>query len=377
MLVTHVFLAAALAGNSSERVRAPQKVVRIPIQHKSYTFESGVSSSGKVVIKNFENAQYFGPISLGTPAQDFNVIFDTGSSNVWVPASNCTKFSCKLKHQYKADKSSTYKPNGQIFHIRYGSGPVSGFLSEDKLTVGGLVVEQTFAEITDPSGLGPAFGAGKFDGIMGLAFQSISVDNITPPFISMVQQKVVDSPVFAFYLSSEANPPLPPKSQGEMILGGTDPAHYTGELSYVPLSSETYWEVKLDAFTINGKSVTTSTRAVLDTGTSLMAGPTDDVKALALSVGAKPFLNGEYTVPCNKLDTLPDAVFTLGGKQYAIKAKDYVINDENKICLFGFVGIDIPAPAGPLWILGDIFIRQYYTVFDYGSKRLGFATMAQ
>jgi hypothetical protein len=62
--------------------------------------------------------------------------------------------------------------------------------------------------------------------------------------------------------------------------------------------------------------------------------------------------------------------------RYAIKAKDYVINDENTICLFGMTGIDIPAPNGPLWILGDIFIRQYYTVFDFGQKRLGFATMA-
>lgn len=192
----------------------------------------------------------------------------------------------------------------------------------------------------------------------------------------MVKQKVVDSPVFAFYLSSEANPPLPPKSQGEMILGGIDSKHYTGELSYVPLSSETYWEVKLDAFTINGKSATTSTKAVLDTGTSLMAGPKDEVANLAKMVGAKPFVNGEFTVDCKKLDTLPDAVFTLGGKEYNLKAKDYVINDANKVCLFGFVGIDIPAPAGPLWILGDLFIRQYYTVFDYGQQRLGFATMA-
>lgn len=74
----------------------------------------------QVTIKNFENAQYFGPISLGNPAQDFEVIFDTGSSNVWVPASNCSKASCLLKHKYDSSKSSTYERDGRIFDIRYG-----------------------------------------------------------------------------------------------------------------------------------------------------------------------------------------------------------------------------------------------------------------
>lgn len=173
---------------------------------------------------------------------------------------------------------------------------------------------------------------------MGMAFQSISIDGIPTPFQDMVSQKVcarpcstsgdatthpapltqiVDQPVFAFYLSSEANPPLPPKSEGELIIGGIDSSHYTGELSYVPLSSETYWEIKLDNFSLGSTSSTTM-RAVLDTGTSLLAGPTADVEAIVKAIGAKPLAGakGEYTVDCSAVASLPDLEVGIGGKTY-------------------------------------------------------------
>eukprot|EP00038_Savillea_parva_P006565 m.164536 g.164536 ORF g.164536 m.164536 type:complete len:375 (+) comp12440_c0_seq1:179-1303(+) len=373
MFVSHTLCAVGLLASVGLAAAKPYKI-KIGRTAANFTAVRD-GGSGKVDIKNFENAQYFGAIALGTPVQSFNVIFDTGSSNVWVPAHNCSKLSCFLKHKFNPTISSTYKDDGRDFHIVYGSGPVEGYLGIDKLTVGGLEVTQTFAQITDPSGLGPAFGIGKFDGIMGMAWQSISVDGIPTPFQDMVAQKVVDQPVFAFYLSSEANPPLPPKSEGELIIGGIDAHHYTGDLTYVPLSSETYWEITIDGIGL-GSTNSSTKRAVLDTGTSLMAGPTADVEAFAQAVGAKPLTKGEYTVPCSSVASLPDLVVTIAGKKYSIAPADYVINDENTICLFGFTGIDIPPPNGPLWILGDIFIRQYYTVFDFGQKRLGFATMA-
>jgi cathepsin D len=125
--------------------------------------------------------------------------------------------------------------------------------------------------------------------------------------------QIVDEPVFAFYLSSEANPPLPPKSTGELIIGGTDPAHYTGDLTYVPLTSETYWEITMDKLSIGGTTSPT-TRAVLDSGTSLLAGPTADVEAIVKAIGAKPLTKGEYTVDCSKVDSLPDLEVVIGGK---------------------------------------------------------------
>jgi hypothetical protein len=63
--------------------------------------------------------------------------------------------------------------------------------------------------------------------------------------------------------------------------------------------------------------------------------------------------------------------FNIGGQTFTFSGADYVLNVQG-VCLFGMTGIDIPAPRGPLWIAGDIFIRKYYTVFDT-TGQLGFA----
>lgn len=162
----------------------------------------------------------------------------------------------------------------------------------------------------------------------------------------------LDAPVFAFYLDSTGQ-------AGELELGGLDKAHYSGKLAQIPVTSETYWETALDNILLGNENVTSTTKAVFDTGTSLLAMPTADVAAIAKKVGATLFLNGEYTIPCGSLPTLPTLYIVLNGITYPLTPDQYVLNVENLgvECLLGIVGIDIPAPAGPLVILGDIFQR--------------------
>lgn len=95
------------------------------------------------------------------------------------------------------------------------------------------------------------------------------------------------------------------------------------------------------------------------------------MKKIAAAVGGKPMFGGkEYTIDCNT--TAPDIEFVLGGKTYVLTKEDYVLNEQGS-CLLGLTGMDVPAPAGPLIILGDVFMRAHYVKFDVDNKQLGFA----
>jgi len=188
-----------------------------------------VKAGGSIVINDYANSQYFGQISLGTPPQNFEVIFDTGSSDLWVASSQCDS-SCGRHAKYNSAKSSTYVANGTAFDIMYGSGPVSGFESVDTLQTGGItVLSQEFAQVTDASGLGAAYKLGKFDGILGLAFPCLSVNKVPTVFENMMTQKLVPAGEFSFYLGKEDG------AKGELLMGGTDPNYFTGDITYVPL----------------------------------------------------------------------------------------------------------------------------------------------
>lgn len=319
--------------------------------------------NANINIDNYANAQFYGEISVGTPPQKIKVIFDTGSSNLWVPA----KKPIFSKHNlYKHDKSSTYVKNGTIFQIMYGSGPVSGYFSRDTVHLANLQLQNyNFAEVTDQTGLGLAYYLGKFDGILGLAFDSIMVGGGPSVFSALVAAKMLDKPEFAFYLAEE---------DGELILGGSNPDHVDGEVTTVPLISQTYWQVALDGITAwNVPIHPFASKAIVDSGTSLLAGPVKDVRKIALLLGAIPFLNGQYLIDCAKLQTGKKLSFKMAGRSFTLDPVDYIIAQEQNgvsVCLLGMMGIDIPAPAGPLWILGDVFMRKYYTVFDYGAKTL-------
>ncbi|KAH6677395.1 putative vacuolar protease A [Halenospora varia] len=320
-----------------------------------------------VPVSNFLNAQYFSEITIGTPPQSFKVVLDTGSSNLWVPSTECGSIACYLHTKYDSSASSTYKKNGTSFEIRYGSGSLSGFVSEDTMTIGDLKVKnQLFAEATEEPGL--AFAFGRFDGILGLGYDTISVNKIPPPFYNMVEQGLLDEPVFAFYLGNTED-----GDNSEATFGGINEDHFTGKLTNIPLRRKAYWEVDLDAITFGkSKASLEGTGVILDTGTSLIALPTTLAELLNKEIGAKKGYNGQYTVECDKRDSLPDMSFTLSGYDFAITPYDYILEVQGS-CISSFMGMDFPEPVGPLAILGDAFLRKWYSVYDLGKGTVGLA----
>uniref|UniRef100_A0ABI7XGT2 Cathepsin E n=1 Tax=Felis catus TaxID=9685 RepID=A0ABI7XGT2_FELCA len=304
-----------------------------------YTEACTMSQGANEPLINYMDTEYFGSISIGSPPQNFTVIFDTGSSNLWVPSVYCTSPACKTHARFYPSQSDTYSALGNHFSIQYGTGSLSGIIGTDQVYVEGLlVVGQQFGEsVTEP---GQTFVNAEFDGILGLGYPSLAVGGVTPVFDNMMAQNLVDIPMFSVYMSSD-----PESGVGsELIFGGYDHSHFSGNLNWVPVTKQGYWQIALDVIQVGGTVMFCSEgcQAIVDTGTSLITGPSDKIKQLQKAIGAEP-MDGE----------------------------DFV--DGMEFCSSGFQGLDIQPPAGPLWILGDVFIRQFYSVFDRGNNRVGLA----
>ena len=285
-----------------------------------------------------------------------------------MPSSECGSIACYLHTKYDSSSSSTYEKNGTEFAIRYGSGSLTGFVSQDVVSIGDLEIpKQDFAEATNEPGL--AFAFGRFDGILGLGYDTISVNKIVPPFYNMINDKLVDEPVFAFYLGNA-------DAEGDSSVatfGGVDKDHYTGELVKIPLRRKAYWEVDFNSIAFGDEVADLEdTGVILDTGTSLIALPSTLAELLNKEIGAKKSFTGQYNVECEKRDSLPDLTFNLAGHNFTIGPYDYILEVQGS-CISTFMGMDFPEPVGPLAILGDAFLRQWYSVYDLGNNAVGLA----
>jgi len=312
------------------------------------------------------NAQYYTEIQIGSPPQPFKVVLDTGSSNLWVPSTECSSIACFLHTKYDSSASSTYKSNGTAFEIRYGTGSMKGFVSNDDVTIGDLEIKGLdFAEATEEPGLTFAFA--RFDGILGLAYDTISVNHMTPAFYAMKNQGLIDSAVMSFRVGPSE------EDAGTAIFGGVDDTLYSGDIDYVPVRRKAYWEVELEAVTFGDETLELeNTGAAIDTGTSLLAIPTRVASILNDQIGAERGWTGQYTVDCAKVASLPDLGFVFNGKTYSLSSTDYILNVQGT-CISGFQGMDINLPGGELWIIGDIFLRKFFTVYDMERDAVGFA----
>lgn len=328
------------------------------------------AGEGHVPLKNFMDAQYYGSIYVGTPPQEFKVIFDTGSSNTWVPSKQCSSFACLLHQRYDSGKSSTFRANSTDFKIRYGTGSVEGFISRDDMTVGGLAIKgQGFGETTKMPGFTFAFA--KFDGIMGLGYDTISVAGVVPPFYNMIKQKLISEAIFSFYLARAVDGM---SEGGSLVFGGVEEEYFEGPLKYAPVVRKGYWEVELSSFSVGENNLGIQGTAAIDTGTSLIAMPSAISDVINEQIGAKKGFRGIYTVDCAEIPSLPTVSFGFGDHKFPLEPSDYILQTSGG-CISPFMGLDIP--GFKLWIVGDAFLRRYYTAYDMEKNRVGFAPTKQ
>ncbi|KAF1314893.1 Cathepsin-like aspartic protease a1, partial [Globisporangium splendens] len=378
--------------------------------------EDDVQTSGalakdlvRIELENYDQMQFYGTLHVGTPPQPFRVIFDTGSSDIWVPSESCR--ACSGIRRYHSHRSRSYAMAGERFDVHYGSGRVVGDVMHETIHLGqGLEIPHV--RVGNADSQGAEIQRFQTEGIVGLGLDSLA--RVTKPslFHLLSQSPDYDLPmVFSLYIN-----PLPshdPPSQ--LIFGGVDDT-LAGENAtwfHFPviqdrfMSSYGFWSLHLqDAFIGNRRLASTppSTRpqqrgrlhrandvAIVDSGTSLILLPLAAfemaVEVMREHIGDRfrntSLRSGGYSCQHCAHEDFPDLVFEFAlenegtnddddlfvvkTQQFVLQGQDYV-RCEHRVCT-----PQLDASSSELFVLGDVFLRTYYTSFDYTNKQIGFA----
>ncbi|XP_012063670.1 PREDICTED: lysosomal aspartic protease-like [Atta cephalotes] len=349
---------------------------RIPLHEINFTGRSiGIdhrrSRSAFTVIKEYLihdiDFAYYGIISIGTPPQKFKVLFATSSPHFWVPSINCDFSTCYKYNKYDGTKSDTYVQDDTPVDIEYNNGDLSGYLSGDTMNIAGLdVPHQIFVEATRIQRYSSHLM--KYDGILGMCYPIRTAEGTIPVLTNMNQQNLLSKPVFSFYLKRYSSP-----VDSELIIGGSDPDLYNGELTYVPVTNDGYWHFMINRIYIRHSTMCLHCEAIIDTSTSQIIGPSIEIEAINRYIGFE--INGVTIADCNKIYNLPSIYFDLGGKSFELTSEDYIIKLKrynHTICTSAFIDT-VLYENSPTWILGNVFLRRYYTEFDMRNNQVGFA----
>jgi len=218
---------------------------------------------------------------------------------------------------------------------------------------------------------------------MGLAFTPLAETQADAPWLKMVKNSQWTQPLFSFYLqrySNQVDAQNRESNGGSMDIGFADNNKYTGSISYVPLSSQTYWAIPLDGSSVNGKTTGMSGHAAIDTGTSLIGGPSDQVAEFYSHVsGAQPGTgdnDGYYVYPCS---TTVNVTLTFGKIGYNIDPSDFSrpVDTFGQTCQGALFSLNTGSSSPVNWIVGDAFLKNVYTVFRQSPAAVGFATVKE
>lgn len=301
---------------------AHPRILRIPLR-KIRTLDNSLNLIQQVTrigLKPY-NSQYVGTVALGTPAQDLEVIFDTGSANFWINSKMCQELGCQSHKAYDHQSSSSFEKFGTEIEVQFGSGSVMGRLNYEKVKIGNIeIAQQGFGEIFEESG--QVFIEGRFSGILGLAFPQMATSGVVPVFDSMIAEHLLDQSVFSFYFS---------ESEGsELILGGIDYTKFSGKILWTQVIQEFYWTILVTDVKIGAESLNIcheGCKAAIDTGTTYLTAPSDLYDVLLSRISC---------------DDLQDIVFTISGHDFAIPPSAYL--QSIKDCSLNIAPLEVPEP---------------------------------
>merc|ERR1719440_87918 len=326
--------------------------------------------------KHGQQSEYYGQVSVGSPAQTFTVVFDTGSGNLLLPSKECVDEACTSHKRFDSALSATALQVTDADHpdekvgadgsrdvvtITFGTGEVSGVYVRDNVCLGAgdICCQANFVTATEESD--EPFSLVPFDGILGLSLPQMAEGPTFSLLDQLLHAGVLEEGMFSVFFGGEGE-------QSEITFGTYKREQMATEIFWAPVTVPGYWQVAMDDITVENKRLalcsSTKCQVAVDTGTSLLAGPSDIVSTLVEKL--------QVADDCSNLQSLPDLGFIVGDHILNLKPEDYV-SENSERCSVGLMSLDIPPPKGPLFIFGDPFLRKYYTVYDRQNMRVGFA----
>ncbi|KAJ1662390.1 hypothetical protein IW140_005129 [Coemansia sp. RSA 1813] len=366
-----------------ERTRRMKSFAQI--QPSQVQMAADVSTASLTNVKDY---YYYGYIGIGSPPQKFSVVFDTGSSNIWVPGQECHSSACTEHRRFDQRSSATYHATEKKIQIQYGTGFIAGNIARETVQVAGSVVlqNQSFAA-TSTEDRTFELPRSQFDGLFGLGFTGGSEGGVRAPVDTMVQENLLKEPLFGVKLFKGTD-----KGNGEITFGSYDRS-FGNKLSWIDVYGDFFWATTMEGIfygdeptnllygadkvnSANASGALTpadaaraSRKALLDTGSSLLYGDPFTLAAMSNRIGANA-LSGE--IPCSALSSLKSFHFILGGKRFSMKPKDYIYHDDaTGICEVQWMPVN-----EYLWILGIPFLQSHYSVYNIKEHKMGLAPMS-
>jgi len=356
---------------------------------------------------------YSGPISVGSPAQDFRVVFDTGSAHIVLPSSSCVNETCLMHRRYNISSSNTAKAinvDGSAVlpdelcdqvTIGYGTGKVTGEFAREQVCLGGdsaACVEVNVVMAVEMSD--QPFKSFKFDGIFGLALDALAISPEFSFFNRLMSSAVsTDNARLQFGIFLDENKEN--GGGGEIALGGFNDKRLLTPLQWVPLAKKAggHWQVEIKEIRIGNVTLDLcrdgSCRGVVDSGTSHLGIPGKHMKHIASSLQT----DVEAEASCRDASA-PDVHLVLEGLTLSLSPRNYMrplplprelstralgtsemkgstSSMMSRTCSPKVMSVNLPAPLGPnLFILGEPVLQRYYTVYDWAEQKMGFGLAA-
>eukprot|EP00916_Digyalum_oweni_P005630 GHVL01009795.1.p1 GENE.GHVL01009795.1~~GHVL01009795.1.p1 ORF type:complete len:336 (-),score=57.41 GHVL01009795.1:59-1066(-) len=303
-----------------------------------------------------------------------------------VPAKECKGEACQLHTQFdhtlsasavevpfaSTSPSSMLKSGStalqhmmgsrDVVTVVFGTGQMSGVFVKDKVCVGVVCAVVDFITSIDESD--EPFSLVPFDGILGLSLSQMSEGPEFNFLDALVREKSLKRNMFSVFLGADD------AESSEITFGEFKKERMASDLVWVPVSHPGYWQVEMNDITIDNKIQSLcggKCQVAVDTGTSLMAGPTKIIDELVKRLNV--------TSDCSNYESLPDLGFQLGEHILNIRPEHYV-EKVDSTCSLALMPLDLPPPKGPIFVFGDPFLRQFYTVYDRDALKIGFALAA-